>query len=440
MMRRQAAPFAAVPLLLFCATLRGDGNVPPSDVAPSDRPTVALSVPGRTNANVTLAAEGSFVAIAWSASTPAGSTDIYTAVSRDAGTTFSTPARVNSTEGEANVNGEQPPRVVLVRRSATPSIVVVWTAKGSGGTRLLSARSEDSGRTFSQSAVVPESDAPGNRGWEAAAADARGRVQTVWLDHRAHARAQVSPASPGSPHAGHDRSAGDKKDGVAMAQLSQLYLATLGDSGSARPLASGVCYCCKTALATTPDGAIYAAWRHVYPGNLRDIAFTVSRDGGRTFADPIRVSEDKWALDGCPDDGPAMAVDARKRVHIVWPTLATDAKGAPAIGLFYARSDDGRTFTPRERVPTAGIAHHPQIAVDGGGAVALAWDELAEGGRRVMFARGIPGKGALQFRREPAADLPAGVYPSLSATNRGLLEAWTAGAGTDSTIQVRRVD
>jgi len=34
----------------------------------------------------------------------------------------------------------------------------------------------------------------------------------------------------------------------------------------------------------------FAAWRHVYPGNIRDIAFTVSRDGGRTlrnrFASP----------------------------------------------------------------------------------------------------------------------------------------------------------
>ena len=46
-------------------------------------------------------------------------------------------------------------------------------------------------------------------------------------------------------------------------------------------LTGGVCYCCKTALAVGADGAIYAAWRHVYPGNMRDIAFTLSRDGGQ---------------------------------------------------------------------------------------------------------------------------------------------------------------
>jgi hypothetical protein len=49
------------------------------------------------------------------------------------------------------------------------------------------------------------------------------------------------------------------------------------------------------------------------------IAFTLSRDGGRTFASPIRVSDDHWVLDGCPENGPALAVDASRRVHLVWP-------------------------------------------------------------------------------------------------------------------------
>src|ERR1700710_3157521 len=86
---------------------------------------------------------------------------------------------------------------------------------------------------------------------------------------------------------------------------------------------AGVCYCCKTSLVTGDDGSLYAAWRHVYPGNIRDIAFTVSRDSGRTFADPVRVSDDRWVLDGCPENGPAMAIDGRNRVHIVWPTLVS---------------------------------------------------------------------------------------------------------------------
>ncbi len=101
-----------------------------------------------------------------------------------------------------------------------------------------------------------------------------------------------------------------------MAQLSDLRYAAVSARGvehSERALLPGVCYCCKTALVTGQNGQLFAAWRHVYPGNIRDIAFSQSLDGGRTFSAHTRVSEDQWQLAGCPDDGPAMAVDARGR-------------------------------------------------------------------------------------------------------------------------------
>jgi 3-hydroxyisobutyrate dehydrogenase-like beta-hydroxyacid dehydrogenase len=116
-------------------------------------------------------------------------------------------------------------------------------------------------------------------------------------------------------------------DGFAMAQRSALYT-SVGQPGSVRAITTGVCYCCKTAIATANDGTIFAAWRNVYAGSIRDIAASVSRDGGRTFAAPVKVSDDGWALNGCPDDGPAMAIDGRGQVHIVWPTLVTGANGA----------------------------------------------------------------------------------------------------------------
>ena len=66
---------------------------------------------------------------------------------------------------------------------------------------------------------------------------------------------------------------------VRVAGLAAALLFAGTVTGSARALTSGVCYCCKTSLAIA-DGSVYAVWRHVYPGNMRDIAFTVSRDGG----------------------------------------------------------------------------------------------------------------------------------------------------------------
>jgi hypothetical protein len=78
-----------------------------------------------------------------------------------------------------------------------------------------------------------------------------------------------------------------------------------------------VCGCCKTAIATGDDGSIYVAFRNIYPGSLRDISSTMSRDTGRTFSPAVGISEDHWMLEGCPDDGPTMAIDHDGVVHVV---------------------------------------------------------------------------------------------------------------------------
>ena len=225
-------------------------------------------------------------------------------------------------------------------------------------------------------------DAAGDRGWPSLALDDRGAAHAIWLDHRGLAAARAAGAS-------RDHRSGAAHDGVAMAQKSGLYYATgKGTPPAERELVAGVCYCCKTALAVGAGQAVYAAWRHVYPGNIRDIAFIASRDGGRSFDAPIRVSEDIWAINGCPDDGPAIAVDQSGQVHLAWPTVVGGAN--PEGALFYASSRDGRTFTPRTRIPTLGSARptHPQIVADRRGGITVAWDELLDG-RRVAAARAV---------------------------------------------------
>ena len=85
-----------------------------------------------------------------------------------------------------------------------------------------------------------------------------------------------------------------------------IYHSTIGPDGriTESMIATGVCFCCKTAVAVDARGAVYAAWRHIFPGSMRDIAFAKSIDGGKHFSPLVRVSEDKWELNGCPEDGP----------------------------------------------------------------------------------------------------------------------------------------
>jgi hypothetical protein len=398
--------------------------------------TIDIGLAGRANANVSIGSSGAFVGVAWAARTKDDVTDIYSAMSRDGGRSFAAPVRVNQMPGEASVSGEQPPRIVL-SRSGVPAIVVVWTAKSASGTRLVSARSTDGGESFGPAAPVPGSDASGNRGWESAAVTADGDVVAVWVDHRevptrtgdatgtGHQRGATHPLSPG--------------EGVARAQFSQIFFASLNQPGSARAIARGVCYCCKTSVATSVDGTVVAAWRHVYPGNIRDIALATSSDGGRTFAPPVRVSEDNWVLDGCPENGPAVAIDHANAIHVVWPTLIPGSAGADAtMALFYATSKDGQRFTTRQQIPTEGVPRHPQIAIGPAGTITVVWDEQLKGERRIVVATGTSGaKNSVHFVRQLVSD-EAGTYPAVTSLTDAAIVTWTSGTTGDSVLRVER--
>jgi hypothetical protein len=375
---------------------------------------LTLGAPGRANSTPWLAASGSDVAVAWGASS-SGNGDIYVAMSRDAGRTFASPVRVNPSAGEARVSGEIAPRVSMSRGKDAQLIVsVTWNAKD-GGSQIKTARSTDGGKTFGPAISLQAPGAAGDRGWQAAATDSKGKLHVIWLDHR-------GLASDGA-HAMHK----GEHDGVAMAQKSGLYY---WGGAPERELFKGVCYCCKTALATGPHDEIYASWRHVFAGNMRDMAFTMSRDGGRTFSPLLRVAEDGWSIMGCPDDGPAMAVDANGAIHLVWPTV----KNETGV-ILYATSRDGAAFSTPVRVPTLGSPRpsHPQIAIDASGRVVVAWDEVKDGARRAVFSTAI---GSTFSTPQIIGD---GTYPVVAAADGGVVAAWTSGVANQAMIKVKRL-
>jgi hypothetical protein len=396
---------------------------PGDDKAPDNSPVLTLAVPGHANATPSIAAAGTRVAVAWSAREPGGKTDVLVATSADGGRTFGAPVRVNADRGTARVGGEMPPRVAF----SGYGIDVLWTSRNDAGTTIRIARSED-GRTFGPSRELQQAGAPGDRGWPAVAADATGAVHAIWLDHRGLA------AEGSAKHVhGAARSTAEKHDGVAMAQKSALFYS--GGAGE-QPIATGVCYCCKTAVASAPGGTVFAAWRHVFAGNIRDIAFTVSRDGGRSFAPLVRVSEDRWQLDGCPDDGPSMAVDEARVVHVAWPSVVD--RPEPHKAIFYTWTEDGRSFQPRARVtPIGRNAAHPHIVAHRAGVTVL-WDELIAGTRQVFAAR--RSRSNSNFAAVALSDgHGAASYPVAVIAGDAIVAAWVKGGGEDSAVVVRRI-
>jgi hypothetical protein len=286
---------------------------------------------------------------------------------------------------------------------------------------------------------VPGSDAAGNRGWESIVAGPDGRLFSAWLDHRRMAEPQqTSTAAEHHHESSGGTSATSMSAGPAASELSQLFVGSIDGAVAARGITSGVCYCCKTAVAAGPGNTLFVAWRHVYADNLRDIAFTSSHDGGATFASPVRVSEDHWQINGCPEDGPSIGVDPHGAVHVIWPTVVTE-NGSPLKALFHSVTKDGRTFTPRVRLPISAQANHPHLAIGPDGTLMVVWEESGNGTRRIGTALGRDaGAGRVDFARLPD-DAGAGRYPDVVSVGSGAwLRAWTAGDAASSQIRLVR--
>jgi hypothetical protein len=395
-----------------------------------------IEIEGRASATPYVASNGDFLALVWSASEESGATDLYAATSEDGGVSFTPPVRVNDFPGDVNVYGEQPPRVAL-GSEAPPRVYVAWTSADAEKklSFLRLARSVDGGKTFEPAATLHAPDIAGARGWHSLAISPSGQVHSLWLDGRPrHAGSIFDRLLPTAHAQAHQHAAG----------MGLYHLAWDGSaSPQARRLFEPVCECCKTAMAVGGDGSVYAAWRHIYEDNYRDIAFAVSRDGA-VFGDAVRVNEDGWQINGCPDDGPAMVVDGSNRAHLIWPTVVHEKTD---MGIFYASTADGVSFSPRSPLPGAGgmDPSHPQLAIDGSGRLAAVWDEMIEKKRRVVMTRAVPaGDGAPSWSEpELLDDGRAGssaTYPVVAASGSGALVAWTSQAGGESVIRVRRIE
>jgi hypothetical protein len=286
---------------------------------------------------------------------------------------------------------------------------------------LFLARSSDGGRSFGAPVrVPPDAGFPTGHTFADLAVGPDGAVFVSWLDGTAsdrYDREHPAPAhaGPEDPHHGAMQHGGGEGPGTT------LVVARSADGGRtfAAPVtvAGGTCPCCRTALDVGPDGAVRVAWRQVWPGGERDAAVATSRDGGRTFGPPVRVHADRWAIDGCPHAGPAVAADADGRVHVAWYTGAEGRSG-----LWHAVSADGGASFGTPTPLAAGAAlGQTRAARDGAGRVWLAWEDVGAG--RVRLA---PAAGGDTLTAD-------GADPALTGTASG----WTLATVADGAVRVR---
>ncbi|HEV8687437.1 MAG TPA: sialidase family protein [Gaiellaceae bacterium] len=110
-------------------------------------------------------------------------------------------------------------------------------------------------------------------------------------------------------------------------------------------------------FAVAPDGTLYASWQDVRfsNGKRTDVLVTSSRDEGQTWSIPVKAND--TPADAQDAFTPAIAVDARGRVGILYYDLRDDAStkdGAFMTAEWFTTSNDGgRTWSQSRRLTPA---------------------------------------------------------------------------------------
>jgi hypothetical protein len=301
----------------------------------------AAAAPGDLGATAVFDARGTL----WAAyKTAAG---VVVNHSTDLGRTWSGPVAVGREPEPTDGGADSRPKIAV---GPGGEIYVTWTrplAKPYTG-EIRFTRSLDGGRTSDPPKTVHHDRQVITHRFDALTVDARGRVVVAWVDKRDLTLA-----------------------GGAAYRGAAIYFARSDDRGASfgtdTKLADHSCECCRIGLVPRPDGSVVALWRHVFEPNVRDHAMAVITPEGR--AGPLeRASFDGWAIDACPHQGPALAIDEHGVRHAVWFTAAPSAPG-----VFYGRPVDGRV----EGLRAVGgrSAERPDIAVYGR-QVAVVWKEF----------------------------------------------------------------
>jgi len=331
------------------------------------------------------AADGTFY-VTW-VNHDGGQADVMIARFNSDGRMQGSPVRVNREAGIATAwRGDQPSVAV----AADGAVYVVWTARvdsaGKHGTDLYLSASHDLAQTFSTEVKINDDKVPGAHGMHSLAVAKDGRIFVGWLDER-----NVHAPEPST-----------KAEGHHMESNRDLFLAYSTDGGRTfspnQKVASDACPCCKTALAISADGTLYAGWREVLPGSFRHIAVVSSTDGGATFSSLKIVSDDRWVLQGCPVSGPSLSVDSGGKLKVLW--YAAGEGTAP--GLYFAESSDkGQSFSPRQLLSQEAVRGTPVLSSANNGAIGV-WQSIAGETKMIEL-----GKAGSTISVAPNAELPA---------------------------------
>ena len=252
------------------------------------------------------------VHIVWG-DTKGGTTKVLYARSTDLGLSFNEPIDISVSPGA----GFDPEIAV----DSSDAINVAWEDTAPGPSVIMFSRSTDGGASFSEPKQI--SSGTGEATEAAIATDSSGRISVVWVD-----------TSAGNAEAFYARST---DAGASFSTPINVSNFTTGNIH-------------KPTVVTFQD-TVYVAFQNgdlFGEDNIKDrqVYITKSADAGVSFGEADEVSNannDKGRA-----HSPAMVVDSRGTLHIVW--IDASIVGNDEGLLFYSNSSDGRRFPQRKMI------------------------------------------------------------------------------------------
>lgn len=220
-----------------------------------------------------------------------------------------------------------------------PSLVVLdngdwvthWLSQSAGGAEsydIRLVRSRDRGRTWT-APIVPHLDGTATQHGFVSLVPAGGdRVLVIWLD-------------------GRRSGAGSHDEHEGPMTLRSAVVDRAGTLSEQTEIDASTCSCCQTDAARFA-GRTVVAYRDRSPEEIRDISVS-SRNAKGEWSAPRNLNPDGWRIEGCPVNGPAVAVN-RNQMLVAWTTAATGEMEARYTIREWDRPGDAMPLAPGSRM------------------------------------------------------------------------------------------
>ncbi len=331
---------------------------------------------------------------------------VYVSHSADLGRTYSPPVKVNIEPEEAEHNGENRPKILVIDEESehAATVLVSWTLKTSARFtgEIRFSRSTDGGRSFALPRTINDDELFAGHRFESMYLTESGHLYLSWIDKRD----LESSSARGEDYVG-----------------AAVYYAVSHDGGASfsanYPVAAHSCECCRIAVAPRGNENIAILWRQIFGADVRDHAIAELTPAGKVLG-LNRATYDEWHIDACPHHGPAMVQAANADdYHLSW-----FSNGDAHQGIYYA----SYSFADRQarhvyRVDGAAGAGHPHLALRDG-VLHLVWKGFDGQSSHIRLIRSFDAGASWSEPETLLSTNEASDYPLLVQSPDGLFLSW----------------